>query len=88
LGRPQEALESFESALKLKRNSPAVLKNRGNVLIRLGRFAEAIADFEGAVSLKPDFAEAYNDLGYALEQIPLIPSCIRRERRSLRSGPV
>jgi Tfp pilus assembly protein PilF len=49
LGQLQEALESFKSALNLRRNAPAVLKNRGNVLVRLGRFAEAIADFEAAV---------------------------------------
>jgi tetratricopeptide (TPR) repeat protein len=42
LGRLQEALEGFKSALNLRRNAPAVLKNRGNVLVRFGRFTEAM----------------------------------------------
>ena len=32
-----------------------------------GKLAEAVASFEQAVRLKPDFAEAYNNLGNALK---------------------
>jgi tetratricopeptide (TPR) repeat protein len=39
-------------------------------LSHAGHLTEAIAQFEAALRLRPDYAEAQNDLGVALTQIP------------------
>jgi len=40
--------------------------NLGSVLATLGRFDEAIAEFQEALRLQPDYADAHNNLGNAL----------------------
>ena len=57
------------------------------MLVRLSRFSEAIADFEAAVSLKPDFAEAYNDLGYALSRTSQLEAAAESFRKALKIVP-
>jgi tetratricopeptide (TPR) repeat protein len=39
--------------------------NRGNVELRLGERAKAIADYDRAINHKPDFVEAYHNRGTA-----------------------
>lgn len=64
----------FESAAALYGvlATPEAAYNRGNALIMLGRYDEAIASFERALQLKPGWAEAEQNLEIAQ---------IRRERR-------
>jgi tetratricopeptide (TPR) repeat protein/SAM-dependent methyltransferase len=51
----------------MNRNSPAEAHfNRGNALMRQGKFDEAIAAFRQAIGIKPDFAEAHFNRGNAL----------------------
>lgn len=57
-GRPKEALENYDYALKLKRNSPDVLVLKGEALTMLGRCKEAIGQFDIAVKAQPTNAEA------------------------------
>jgi len=57
-GRPKEALENYDYALKLKRNSPDVSVLKGEALTMLGRCKEAISQFDIAVTAQPRNAEA------------------------------
>ena len=43
--------------------------NKGAVLINLARYEEAIACFERAIELKPDYADAWHNKGVALEAL-------------------
>ena len=42
---------------------------RGNQFLRQGKFEEAIASYEKAIELNPQFAWSYQSLGEALEQV-------------------
>lgn len=42
------------------------LNNRGNALLELGRDEDALASYDQALVLKPDYAHAYNNRGLAL----------------------
>jgi protein O-mannosyl-transferase len=44
--------------------------NKGIDLAREGRLNEAISEYETALRLRPDYADAHNNLGVALTQIP------------------
>ncbi|MDR2875116.1 MAG: tetratricopeptide repeat protein [Methylobacillus sp.] len=66
--RPDLALETFKTALKLAPGHPQVLLQLGNALFALGRFEEAAAQF--AASLQADSAQpgAHYNLGNALRE--------------------
>lgn len=57
----------FESAAALygAMNTPEAAYNRGNAMIMLGRYDEAIPSFETALQLKPAWAEAQQNLEIA-----------------------
>ena len=42
--------------------------NRGNALRDLNDLAEALANYDKAIALKPDFAQAHNNRGAALQE--------------------
>ena len=55
LGRPAEALSSFDRALALNPNSATDWLNRGATLHGLGRADEAIASYDRAIALDAEF---------------------------------
>ena len=55
---PQAALECYEKAQSLGHSDAELWKNLGIVYQELGRLADALASFDGALALKPDFPVA------------------------------
>ena len=52
-----------------------------------GKSDEAIGQFEEAVRVKPDYALAHNNLGYALAQKGQLDEAIRQYQEALRLDP-
>jgi tetratricopeptide (TPR) repeat protein len=83
-GRFQEAMDEFHMALGLDPNSEITRHNlesategavqahyrRGMDLAKAGGAGEAEGELEQALRIQPDFAEAHNDLGVLLSQMP------------------
>lgn len=61
------AIDSFAQAVNLYPNNPLLRLSLGGVYYQLGNWEQAQRQFEIAVNLKPDFANAYYNLGHALE---------------------
>lgn len=61
--------------------------NRGNALAKLGRAAEAIADFDQAIANDPDYAEAYNNRGTAALAMGDVARAIRDFDRAIGTRP-
>lgn len=59
LGRPEEAVGSYQKAIELRPIYPAAFCNRGVVLLRLGRTSNALEDFMRAVDADPGDAIAH-----------------------------
>lgn len=63
-GRYDEALKGFLGAAKLNPASPVLPFNAGNTLRVLGRFEEAMACYDQAIALQPDFAIAHHNKAF------------------------
>ncbi len=74
-----------ESLARDGRNAVAH-NNHGAVLLALGRLEEALAAFERACALKPDYAEALNNAGNALVSLGRPAEALDRYRRALELG--
>lgn len=61
------ALLSEQQAIMLDPNNPQAYLNLGGIYYQLKQFDAAQRQFQIAVSLKPDFANAHYNLGHALE---------------------
>jgi len=58
-----------------------------NALVAEGRIADATAQYERAISLKPDFAEAHNNLGAILNSQGKLDDAVAHYRRALVARP-
>ena len=63
LGRHQEAIAAFDSAIAIAPGLAFPWYVRGNALYELGHFAHAIDCYKKALELDPDYADAWNNLG-------------------------
>ena len=63
------AVELLQSALKINPRNEAAYDFLGTAYYNLGRYADALAAFQKAVELKPDFATARQHL-MLLQQNP------------------
>ena len=63
------ALQNCEQAIALKPDYPEAYNARGNVLLRLMHYEDAVASFDRAIELKPYYPQAYNSRGNALQAL-------------------
>ncbi len=64
--RLEESIRFFSVAVGLRPQSPGAREKLAWCLERLGRFDEAIATYQAAIRLKPDYAQAHFELGHVL----------------------
>lgn len=64
----QFAIASYNQAISLEPNNPALYIELGGIYYQLQEFDLAQSQFQVAVTLKPDYANAYYNLGHALEE--------------------
>lgn len=64
----QFSLLANQQAIILDPTNPNLYINQGGIYYQLGKWDDAIRQFQIAINLKPDLANAYYNLGHALEQ--------------------
>lgn len=62
------SITSMQQAIVLDPNNPQLYLTLGGIYYQLGQWDNAQREFQVAINLKPDFANAYYNLGHALEQ--------------------
>lgn len=87
-GQPQEAEMQLRLALKLKGGShPNALNALGRVLAAQNRLAEAVAQYEKALELKPTFPDALANLGEALNRLGRKAEAKARFEQAMQLAP-
>lgn len=69
LGEYQEAIASYQQAIKLNSQLSKPHNNLGLAYAASNRIADAVTEFKQAVQLRPDYAEAHYNLGVAYLQL-------------------
>lgn len=59
----EKAEQAFDKAIKYDKNNYEAYYHRGCAKVNEQKYKEAIEDFEKATELKPDYADAYFNLG-------------------------
>lgn len=70
-----------------EQKNAAVFKQRGICRHRLGKLSGAVEDFKDAIRCKPDYADAYSNLGNTLDQIGHYDEAITAYNKSLEIYP-
>jgi tetratricopeptide (TPR) repeat protein len=68
-GNHTEALRFIDAARQIEGQSASIYNSRGNVLVTLQRFDEAVASYDKAIALKSDFPEAFCNRGGVLQEL-------------------
>tara|TARA_B100002003_G_C14117955_1_gene537687 strand:+ start:142 stop:1860 length:1719 start_codon:yes stop_codon:yes gene_type:complete len=68
LGRDEDALDNFTSALAIEATHLLSLSGKGNVLLKMGQFVEAEKIFDEILKLEPDNIQSLNQLGIIYAQ--------------------
>lgn len=64
-----DALKSFDMALKMDPNYADAWINKGSALHELGMYRDAIAAYDQATRIEPQNANAWKRMGYALKKL-------------------
>jgi len=86
-GRIPEAIENFETALRLEPNYTYAQMNLGAALGKIGRPQEAIPHFEAALRLEPHHPEARTNLGSALLVLGRNKEAVRQLEQAVAEFP-
>jgi Tfp pilus assembly protein PilF len=79
--RPRRAIELFTEILRKNPDNPAALRGRGDAYLNIGKHAEAIADYERALKLRPNDSGLLNNFAWVLATSPV--DSLRNGKRAL-----
>jgi tetratricopeptide (TPR) repeat protein len=82
-GKIQEALIDIEVLVKDFPNSPILYNIRASCYKANGQMDASIKDYKKAITLKPDYAEAYYNLGVTLREVGQIDAALKSYEKSL-----
>jgi predicted O-linked N-acetylglucosamine transferase (SPINDLY family) len=82
----QVALEMYNLILS-QISDAAIYSNRGAIMQDMKQYAEALANCDKAIALKPDFAEAYYNRGNALQEMKRYDEALASYNKSIELKP-
>jgi tetratricopeptide (TPR) repeat protein len=87
IGHWKNSTVLFEHALWVDGNNALAHNNLGVVLRQQGRVVDAIAHYDAALRLKPDYPAAHHNLGLALMRVGLIDEAVGHFRQAIQMKP-
>ena len=86
-GNHTEGLQFIDAAMQIEGQSASIYNSRGNVLLALQRFDEAVASYDNAIVLKSDFAEAFCNRGAALQELKRFDEALASYNQAIAFRP-
>jgi tetratricopeptide (TPR) repeat protein len=77
------ALETIQNAILADKRNGIAYSNQGNIQLNLGMILDAIASYEKAIQLAPNYAEAYSNLGNAFQELGEISKAIELYKKAI-----
>ena len=87
LKRFEEALASYDRALKVRPDYAEALLQSRFTLHELKRFEEALASYDRALTVRPDYAEALSNRGNTLHELKRFEEALASYDRALKVRP-
>ncbi|WP_414585415.1 tetratricopeptide repeat protein [Scytonema sp. PCC 10023] len=87
LGKFEEAIASFDEALKIKPAQPEAWYERGTALASLERFEEAISYLDKSIEINPNHELAWRNKANALEKLGRYEEALQSYERALKVNP-
>jgi serine/threonine protein kinase/tetratricopeptide (TPR) repeat protein len=84
IGRREEALDLYRTALRINPKLAIAHGNIGNVLTDQGQFEAAMAAYKTALGLDPQFKSGYCQIAFVLVRTGQLPSAIAEYRQALK----
>ncbi|MCH4903838.1 tetratricopeptide repeat protein [Cylindrospermopsis raciborskii CHAB3438] len=86
-GRYEEALQLYNRAIEIEKDSVPSWVNRGNALLSLKQYEEALRSYNQAIALRPNKNEAWYNRGNALSALGRYEEAIRSYNESIVIEP-
>ncbi|WP_449417793.1 CHAT domain-containing protein [Phormidium nigroviride] len=86
-GDVEDAIVSYDQAIKIKPDLHEAWSNRGFALVNLRLLEEAIASFDKAIEFKPNFHDAWNNRGSTLVILEQIEEAIISYDKAIEIKP-
>lgn len=86
-GRFEEAIEYYQTALKVDPAEADAHYNLGNLLARQKKLDEAKEQYQKAIKISPGFADPYNSLGHVLVLQGKLTEALERFRHAVELNP-
>jgi tetratricopeptide (TPR) repeat protein len=82
-----EAIESYDKAIKKNPYNSDLLANKGYALAKLGKYEEAIEYSDKAIKINPKYADAWNNKGYALAKLGKYEEALKCYGKAIEINP-
>ena len=85
--KKQEAIDKVNALIKDYPKSSLLLNLVGTFYKAIGMPDKAIQSFENAIAIKPDYAEAHNNLGATLQELGRLDMAVKNYEKALAIKP-
>ena len=86
-GRPDEEIQAYKQAIKLKPDYVSAYERLGSRYLRSKKYPEAIETFKQLVTLKPGDANVPNNMGEAYLEMNLVTDAVAAFRQAIQLKP-
>jgi tetratricopeptide (TPR) repeat protein len=86
-GRPEEEIQAYKQAIKLKPDYVSAYERLGSRYLRSKKYPEAIETFKQLVTLKPGDANVPNNMGEAYLEMNLVTDAVAAFRQAIQLKP-